>query len=52
MKTSQLPKQKRANFPSNANFLPSFMMVLVGVGDFPYQRDDGVLVVPIGCLKD
>lgn len=31
---------------------PSFMMVLVGVGDFPYQRDDGVLVVPIGCLKD
>lgn len=30
---------------------PSFMMVLTGVGDFPYQRDDGVLVVPIGCLK-
>lgn len=32
--------------------LPSFMMVLVGVGDFPYKRDDGVLVIPIGCLKD
>lgn len=31
---------------------PSFMMILTGVGDFPYQRDDGVLVVPIGCLKD
>ncbi len=31
---------------------PSFMMVLTGIGDFPYQRDDGVLVVPIGCLKD
>lgn len=31
--------------------LPSFMMVLVGVGNFPYKRDDGVLVVPIGCLK-
>ena len=30
---------------------PSFMMVLTSVGDFPYQRDDGVLVVPIGCLK-
>lgn len=30
---------------------PSFMMVLTGIGDFPYQRDDGVLVVPIGCLK-
>lgn len=31
---------------------PSFMMVLTGIGDFPYQRDDGVYVVPIGCLKD
>lgn len=31
---------------------PSFMMVLTGIGDFPYQRDDGVLVVPIGCLMD
>lgn len=30
---------------------PAFMMVLTGVGDFPYQRDDGVIVVPIGCLK-
>ena len=31
---------------------PSFMMVLTGVGNFPYRRDDDVLVVPIGCLKD
>ena len=30
---------------------PSFMMVLTGVGDFPYQRDDGILVVPISCMK-
>lgn len=30
---------------------PSFKMVLTGVGNFPYRRDDGVLVVPIGCLK-
>ncbi len=30
---------------------PAFMMVLTGVGDFPYKRDDGILVVPIGCLK-
>lgn len=22
------------------------------VGDFAYQRKDGVYVVPIGCLKD
>lgn len=31
---------------------PSFMMVLTGIGDFGYQRDDGVYVVPVGCLKD
>ena len=30
---------------------PSFMMVLTGIGDFAYRRDDGVFVVPIGCLK-
>jgi hypothetical protein len=30
---------------------PTFMMVLTG-GEFAYQRPDGVLVVPIGCLKD
>lgn len=32
---------------------PSFMMVLTGVGDYPYKRpQDGILVVPVGCLKD
>ena len=30
---------------------PAFLMVLTGVGDFPYTREDGVYVVPIGCLK-
>lgn len=30
---------------------PSFLMVLTG-GEFAYRREDGVLVVPIGCLKD
>lgn len=30
---------------------PSFLMVLVGVGDIAYKRPDGVYVVPIGCLK-
>ena len=28
------------------------MMVLVGVGTYAYRREDGVYVVPIGCLKD
>ncbi len=30
---------------------PSFLMVLTGVGTYPYRRKDGVLVCPIGCLK-
>lgn len=31
---------------------PSFLMVLTGTGDYAYRRQDGVYVVPIGCLKD
>ena len=31
---------------------PVFMMVLTAVGDYAYRRTDGVLVVPIGTLKD
>lgn len=31
---------------------PSFLLVIVGVGDYAYRRPDGVYVVPIGCLKD
>lgn len=30
---------------------PSFMMVLTGVGQYAYCRQDGVCVVPIGSLK-
>lgn len=31
---------------------PSFLMVLIASGEYAYRREDGVLVVPIGCLKD
>ena len=32
---------------------PSFLMVLTGIGDYAYKRpEDGVLVIPIGCLKN
>lgn len=32
---------------------PSFLMVLTGIGKYAYKRpEDGVFVVPIGCLKD
>lgn len=32
--------------------LPSFMMIVVGIGDFAYRREDGIYIVPIGCLKN
>lgn len=32
---------------------PSFLMVLTGVGQYAYRRpQDGVLVIPIGCLRN
>lgn len=31
---------------------PSFLMILTAADSFGYQRDDGIYVVPIGCLKD
>lgn len=30
---------------------PAFLMVLTGVGEYAYMREDGVAVVPIGSLK-
>ncbi|MFA6820212.1 MAG: DUF4143 domain-containing protein [Bacteroidaceae bacterium] len=31
---------------------PSFLMVLTAVGKYAFRREDGVYIVPIGCLKD
>jgi len=31
---------------------PSFLMVLTANGPYAYRREDGVYVVPVGCLKD
>lgn len=31
---------------------PAFMMVLTAVGQYAYRRKDGVIVVPVGSLKD
>ena len=30
---------------------PSFCMIITAVGNYAYKRDDGVLVVPVTCLK-
>lgn len=31
---------------------PTFKMVLTAVGQYAYQRKDGIFIVPIGCLRD
>lgn len=31
---------------------PSFKMVLIGVGDYAYRDNDGVYIIPLGCLKN
>ncbi len=31
---------------------PSFLAVIIGIGQYAYQRKDGVYVIPIGCLKN
>lgn len=31
---------------------PSFLMVITGTGKYAFKREDGVYVVPIGCLKN
>jgi predicted AAA+ superfamily ATPase len=33
-------------------FAPSFSMIVVGTGNYAYRREDGIYVVPIGCLKN
>jgi predicted AAA+ superfamily ATPase len=31
---------------------PSFLLILTAIGQYAYRREDGVYVVPIGCLKN
>lgn len=47
-KSLKLLKNKIINKSSEQE--PSFMMILTAVGSL-YQRDDGIIVVPINCLK-
>ncbi len=44
-------KKLAANIDTNRFVKPSFLMVLTG-GELAYRREDGVYVIPIGCLKD
>lgn len=43
-------KKLAQNIDTSRFKTPSFLMVLTG-GEFAYRREDGVYVVPIGCLK-
>lgn len=45
-------KKLRGKIDTTKMNTPSFLMVLIGVGDYAYRRQDGIYVVPIGCLKD
>ncbi len=45
-------KAMQAKIDTDKMKAPSFLMVLTGTGDFAYRRQDGVYVVPIGCLKN
>ena len=45
-------KKLASKIDTNRMKEPSFMMVLTAVGKYAFRRDDGIWIVPIGCLKD
>ena len=45
-------KNMEAKIDTDKMNVPSFLMVLIGIGDYAYRRQDGVYVVPIWCLKN
>lgn len=45
-------KQLRDKIDTTKMKPASFLMVLTGSGRYAYRREDGVFVVPIGCLRD
>ena len=45
-------KSMEAKIDTDKMNAPSFLMVLTGTGDYAYCHQDGVCVVPIGCLKN
>lgn len=45
-------KQLESKIDTDKMNKPAFLMVLTATGQYAFRRPDGVLVVPIGCLKD
>ena len=31
---------------------PSFMAIVVGIGEYAYRREDGIYIIPVACLKN
>ncbi len=31
---------------------PSFMAIVIGIGEYAYRREDGIYIIPIACLKN
>ena len=56
--SSTLDEDTVADYVNLINDLKSFgfffedMAVIIGVGKYAFRRNDGVYVIPIGCLKD
>ena len=44
-------KKLAANINTDKFPAPSFLMILTG-GEFAYRRNDGIFIVPLGCLRD
>ena len=42
----------RNKIDTNIMSKPSFMMILTAVEKYAYQREGGIYIVPIGCLKN
>ena len=51
MEIERLIKEKNETEKQCPIPLPTLKMVVTGT-QYGYKREDGVLVVPIGCLKD
>ena len=51
LKIKQLIREKNAAEKQLPLREPDLMIVLTG-GEFAYRREDGVLVIPVGCLRN
>jgi uncharacterized protein len=47
----KLVKFKESMIANQSKSMPSFLAIITGLGDYAYQRTDGVLVIPFLALK-